>query len=48
MHSGYYTEIEASYKAADGSIHQATIPQYVMEGLVYNNYVGHVMEITVE
>lgn len=48
LHSGYYTEIEASYKAADGSIQKATIQQYVMEGLVYNDYVGHVMEITVE
>ncbi len=48
LHSGYYTEIKGSYKDKDGIRHRTSIPQYVMEGLVYNNYAGHVMEITVE
>lgn len=46
-HSGYYTEIKASYTDENGT-HDAVIPQYVEEGLVYNDYAGHVMEITVK
>lgn len=43
LHSGYYTEIKGS--APDGET--VMIPQYVEEGLVYHDYAGHVMEITV-
>lgn len=46
-HSGYYTEIKASYTDEFG-VHDAVIPQYIEEGLVYNDYAGHVMEITIE
>lgn len=48
LHSGYYTEIAASFMTADGKERETVIPQYVMEGAVYNGYVGHVTEITVE
>lgn len=46
-HSGYYTEVKASYTDENG-VHEAIIPQHVEEGLVYNDYAGHVLEITVE
>lgn len=47
-HSAYFMEVLGSYEDKDGNRHEAMIPQYVEEGLVYDNYVGHVMEITVE
>ena len=43
LHSGYYTEILGS----DPEGRQIMIPQYVEEGLVYNDYAGHVLEITI-
>ncbi|MBO5059331.1 MAG: metallophosphoesterase [Clostridia bacterium] len=47
VHSGYYTEVNGSYIDESGNIIKTQIPQYVMEGLVYNDYAGHVTEITV-
>ena len=38
-----YTEILGS----DPEGRQIMIPQYVEEGLVYNDYAGHVLEITI-
>ena len=46
-HSGYYAEINGSFKDENGKICPKAIPQYVMEGLPYDDYVGHVTEITV-
>lgn len=46
-HSGYYTEVKAEFSDENGT-HDAVIPQYIEEGLVYNDYAGHVMEITVK
>ena len=48
LHSGFYTEVKASYIDSDGERADAYIPQYNMEGAVYDDYAGHVMEITVE
>jgi len=48
MHSAFYTEVSCSYTDENGNKQKAEIPQYVMEGLIYDKYVGHVMEITVE
>lgn len=45
-HSGFYTEVKACYTDEKG-VHDAVIPQYIEEGLVYNDYAGHVLEITV-
>lgn len=47
-HSAYYTEVKGSYLDANGERKEAIIPQYAVEGLIYDDYVGHVMEITVE
>lgn len=47
-HSAYYTEVRGSYADANGKRQEAAIPQYAVEGLIYDGYVGHVMEITVE
>ena len=47
-HSAYYTEVKGSYLDANGERKEALIPQYAVEGLIYDDYVGHVMEITVE
>ena len=48
FHSAYYSEVKASYVDANGQQQETVIPQYVEEALVYDNYVGHVMEITVK
>ena len=47
-HSAYYTEVKGSYLYENGERQEALIPQYAVEGLIYDDYVGHVMEITVE
>lgn len=47
-HNAHYTEILASYVDVDGKKQDTVIPQYVTEALVYDEYVGHVLEITVE
>ena len=47
-HSAYYTVVKGSYLDRDGERQEVLIPQYAVEGLIYDDYVGHVMEITVE
>ena len=47
-HNAYYTEVLASYIDENGEKQQTCIPQYVTEALVYDNYVGHVLEIEVD
>lgn len=44
------SEAEKSEKTDinENGVHEAIIPQHVEEGLIYNSYAGHVLEITVE
>lgn len=48
LHSAYYTEVRGSYIDSDGNRKETVIPQHNMEGVVYDDYVGHIMEITVK
>ena len=43
LHSGFYTEIKGSSPERK----TVMIPQYIEEGLVYDDYAGHVLEITI-
>lgn len=47
LHSDYYTEILASYTDLGGQIHNTVIPQYILTAAIYDDYAGHVLEITV-
>ena len=43
LHSGFYTKIKGSSPERK----TVMIPQYIEEGLVYDDYAGHVLEITI-
>ena len=47
LHSDYYTEILATYTDSNGNTRDAVIPQYILTAAVYDEYAGHVLEITV-
>lgn len=48
LHSAFYTEIRAGFTDADGARQERNIPQFALEGTVYDNYAGHVLRITVK
>lgn len=47
LHSDFYSEVKASYAAADGSVVKTVVPQYILTGNVYDGQAGHAMKITV-
>ena len=47
-HTSFYMEVEGSYVDENGNTHKKSIPQYVLECNVYDDYKGHVLKITVE
>ena len=48
LHSTYFTRVKGSYSDENGTVHEVYIPQYVLEGAVYDDYAGHIIEITVK
>lgn len=48
LHSCYFTEIKGCYKDETGTLHKVIIPQYVLEGAVYDDYAGHITDITIK
>lgn len=47
-HSCFYTEIDALYFDENGNKHKTLLPQYTCVPIAYDNYAGHVIEITVK
>ena len=48
LHSAFHTELRAHFTDADGVRHERNIPQFTLEGTVYDNYAGHVLRIIVK
>ena len=47
-HGCYYMEVKGSYTDENGNVIEKNIPQYVLEAVVYDDYAGHVTEITIK